>query len=322
MPVAAGAVPAGTPESRAPGGNSAGVRRIPSKNSRDCQGRISRRAVVIAGLILLSGCAQTGSQTSGGPAGRTEFTDIALNAIVVNAGSSRGYTVFQHKTILVTVLADSSARIVFTSVSPPGFENAHERLKWIEAGKPQFPLTSPAGAKNSLPAGNFSFLPFPPLLSFRQAAALTPSPGKITSTVLGSSRLSVVSERKFYAAMQLGTLLATAPLRADVRRAAWKALVSLATIQGCSGGRDRAGRTGLWMCVSSSPDELKILTNTRDQRVLCVEELLIAPSLRYPGVPVGSVIQSSTYLTSRANERSGLSAPAQLQSPYLPSLIL
>jgi hypothetical protein len=279
MPIEVGSVPGGTRESTA------------SRGSVTVKGA----AAAIAGLVLISGCAQA-TRHAGAPAGRARYTDIEVNAIVVNAGSNRGYTVFQRRSVDITVQPDSSARTVLTQVSPPGFENAHERLKWIDAGKPQFPPTAAAGVKTSLPAGNFSFLPFPPLLSFRRAAALAPSPGRIMTVIMGSSRPSAASERAFYAAMQLGTLLAVAPLHTAARRAAWNALISLANIRDCSGGADGAGRTGTWMCVNSTPDELKILTNTRDQRVLSVEELLIAPSLRYPGVSVGSVIESSTYI--------------------------
>jgi hypothetical protein len=155
----------------------------------------------------------------------------------------------------------------------------------------------PAGANIPLKAGSFSFLPFPPKLSFRQAVALEPSPDRITSLVMGDPRPSGVRAQTFYLAMQLATLLAIAPVSAPVRHTAWKALVSLAGIHGCAGGRDTADRSGRWMCISTPPNGLMILTSTGEQKVLCVEELLMAPSLRYPGVPAGSVIESNTYST-------------------------
>lgn len=261
------------------------------------QAQIFKHSAVIACLILIAGCAQTAPQASGRPIDPAKYTDIESYATVVNAGSSRGYTVFEGRSVAVTVLPDSSARIVITHISPPGFENVHERLKWIEAGTPQFPSTLPLGTNIPLKAGSFSFLPFPPKLSFRQAAALRPAPARITSVVMGDPRPSAARAQAFYLTMQLATLLAIAPVSIPVRHAAWKALVSLVGIHGCAGGRDGAGRSGRWMCIRTPPNELRILTNTREQKVLCVEDLLTAPSLRYPGVPAGSVIESNTYLT-------------------------
>jgi hypothetical protein len=52
------------------------------------------------------------------------------------------------------------------------------------------------------------------------------------------------------------------------------------------------------MCIDTPADELKLLTDVREQKVLSVEELVIAPSPRYPGVPAGSVVDSETYLPS------------------------
>jgi len=257
--------------------------------------QIFKRSVVIACLILMSGCAQTAPQTTGSHIGLAKYTDIGSYATVVNAGSSGGYTVFEGRSVAVTVLQDSSARIAITHISPPGFENTHERLKWIEAGAPKFPPTLPTGTNVSLKAGSFSFLPFPPRLSFRQALALEPSPDRIKRIVMSDPPPSGARAQTFYLAMQLSTLLAIAPVSAPVRHAAWKALVSLAGIHSCSGGRDSAGRSGLWMCIRTPPNELRILTSTREEQALSVEELLIAPSPRYPGVPAGSVIQSNTY---------------------------
>jgi hypothetical protein len=254
-------------------------------------------SVVLACITLISGCAQTAPQSTAGPIDPAKYTDIELYATVVNAGSSRGYTVFEGRSVAVTVLPDSSARIVITHTSAPGFENAHERLKWIDAGTPHFPPSLPTGTNMPLKAGSFSYLPFPPKLSFRQIVALEPSPDRIASVVMGDPGPSAAHAQKFYLAMQLATLLAIAPVSAPARHAAWKALVSLPGIHGCTGGRDSAGRSGRWMCIGTPPDELRILTSTRAQQVLSVEELLMAPSLRYPGVPAGSVIESNTYLT-------------------------
>jgi hypothetical protein len=262
------------------------------------QTRIFKHSVAIACLILISGCAQTTPETSGRPIGPAKYTDIGLYATVVNAGSSGGYTIFEDRSVAATVLPDSSARIVITHISPPGFENAHERLRWIEAGLPQFPSALPTDTDMSIKAGSFSFLPFPPMLSFRQAMALGPSPGRITSVVLGDPPSPLGRAQAFYLTMQLATLLAIAPVSVPVRHAAWKALVSIPGIHGCTGGRDSADRSGRWMCISTPPDELRILTSATKQQVLCIEELLTAPSLRYPGVPAGSVIESNTYLTS------------------------
>jgi len=261
--------------------------------------KLFKRSTVIACLILMSGCAQAAPQTRGGLIGPAKYTDIESYATVVNAGSSDGYTVFEGRSVAVTVRPDSSARVVITHTSPPGFENAHERLRWIAARRPQFPRDLPAGTNIPLRAGSFSFLPFPPRLSFRQVVALGPSSGRITSAVMGNPQPPAPSAHAFYLAMQLATLLAIAPVSAPVRHAAWNTLVSLPGIHACGGGRDSAGRGGLWMCLRTPPDELRILTSARERRVLCVKELLIAPSLRYPGVPAGSVIESNTYVAHR-----------------------
>jgi hypothetical protein len=259
--------------------------------------KVLKGSVTIACIILISGCAQTVHQTSGKPIDPAKYTDIGFNATVVNAGSSQGYTLFERRSTTVTVLPDSSARIVITHTSRPGFENTQERLKWFDAGTPRFPPILAAGTNIPLTAGSFSFLPFPPKLSFRQVAALKPSPDRIASVVTGDLRPSAARAQKFYLTIQLATLLAIAPVSVLVRHAAWQALVSVPGMHGCAGGRDSAGRSGHWMCISTPPDELRILTSTRGQQVLCVEELLMAPSLRYPGVPAGSVIESNTYST-------------------------
>ena len=73
--------------------------------------QIFKRSVVIACLILMSGCAQTAPQTTGRHIGLAKYTDIGSYATVVNAGSGGGYTVFEGRSVAVTVLPDSSARI-------------------------------------------------------------------------------------------------------------------------------------------------------------------------------------------------------------------
>jgi hypothetical protein len=254
---------------------------------------------MIACLALMTGCAQAIPQTEGKIIGPARYTVVELYATVVNAGSSKGYTVFEDRSAAVTVLPDSSAQIAIIHTSPPGFENTRERLRWIEAGRPQFPETLHVGTGISLKAGAFSFLPFPPKLSFQEVTALAPSPARIKNVVLGDAPLSPASDLSFYLAMQVATLMAIAPVNSSVRHAAWKALVSLAGIHACTGGHDIAGRSGSWICINTPVNTLKILTNAKEQQVLCLEELITAPSLRYPGVPAGSVILSNTYLPWR-----------------------
>jgi hypothetical protein len=264
------------------------------------QPKILKYSTVIVSLVTVSACAQVPSPATEWLTGSLQYTGVELYANVVNAGSALGYTVFERRSITVTVRPDSSAQVIVTHASPEGFENASERMRWLTAGKPQFPSAMRAGTRLTIRPGSFSFLPFPPRLSFRQALALSPSPGRISDIILGGQQMPAGSDRSFYLAMQLATLLAIAPVRGAVRHAAWKALLSLAGMHGCTGGHDGVGRGGHWMCLRTPAHELKILSSARKQVVLCVENLLTAPSLLYPGVPAGSLIGSNTYVTHAA----------------------
>jgi hypothetical protein len=254
-------------------------------------------SLAIALPLLIAGCAQAIPQASGSIIGAAKYTDVELYARVVNDGTAHGYTVFAERAIEVTVHPDSSARILVTHTSPAGFENASERMRWLAAGKPPFPSALRAGTQITLRADSFSFLPLPPRLSFRQVLALSPAPGKILSILQSGQRMPAGGVRSFYLATQLATLMAIGPVTGTVRHAAWKALMSLPGIRGCTGGRDNAGRSGRWLCIWTPVNELRILLSTTEQKVLCIQNLLTAPSPRYPGVPAGSLLETNTYVT-------------------------
>jgi len=260
--------------------------------------KILRCWLAIALPMLMCGCAQTIPQASGSTVGTAKYADVELYANVVNDGTEHAYTVFAERAIEVTVHPDSSARMLVTHTSPAGFENASERIKWLAAGKPSFPPALRTGTHISLRPSSFSFLPLPPRLSFRQVLALRPASGKILSVLQGDQRLPAGSVRSLYLATQLATLIAIAPVTLAVRHAAWKALMSLPGIHGCTGGRDSVGRSGRWLCIWTPANKLKILLSTTEQKVLCIQNLLTASSPRYPGVPAGSLLDANTYVTS------------------------
>ena len=249
-----------------------------------------RLADAIAGRIA-AGC-QAGAR----PEPSTHFRDIEYFAIVSNAGAPSGFTAFAED--VRDVLADSSSAAVFhvSEVRVPAFAAASERARWRAAGSPPLPGVSRAGAF-SLPRGEFSFTPQGVPLTYREATSL-PTSARAMSAAL-AAHLAPIGGADPPATVrlkQLGFLLATAPLPGAARAAAWSALASVPGLHLCGSASDLAGRRGEAVCADAQGEEVKVLIDAARNSVLAVEQGLLKPSALYPGVPVGSIDGSDTFL--------------------------
>jgi hypothetical protein len=94
---------------------------------------------------------------------------------------------------------------------------------------------------------------------------------------------------------QLGFLLAVAPLSRAARSAAWSVLAQLHGLRTCGPGRNAAGATGQWICVSTSDEKTKVLVGTAAGSVLEVSQYILKATGWFPGVRADSLVLSDSF---------------------------
>jgi len=221
-------------------------------------------------------------------------------AAISNARTPQAFTAFAVATRDVVVQPASSARVNVVGYSPPRLVTSSERARWQAAGRPPMPQVAVTGQAFSIPAGTYSFIPQGMPLTYRQVRSLPASSQAISAQIAARLRPLAGARPPATAMMlQLGFLLATAPLSRGARAAAWSALASLPGLRLCGPGRDLAGRAGQRLCASTRTDQVDVLVDTGTGSVLAVDQHILQASSWFPGVPVGSLVQSDAFLPRR-----------------------
>ncbi len=231
------------------------------------------------------------------PDSMIKYQDREYYATVSNATLAHSFTAFATVTRDITVQPSSSARVDVVGYSAPRFMTPSERVRWRAAGKPPLPQVPVTGQTFSISAGSFSFIPQGIPLTYQQASSLPGSPKAISGEIAAHVRpFAGVHPPVTVMMMQLGFLLATAPLARDARSAAWSVLVSLPGLRLCGQGRDLAGRHGQRICASTRTEEIEVLVDTGTGSVLAVSQRILKASPWFPGVPEGSIVLLDTFI--------------------------
>jgi len=224
-----------------------------------------------------------------------QYRAIQYSSVISNAGTSEAFTAFVTFTRSITVWPTSAARIRTAVGGPPRFPSAAARGRWQAAGRP--PLTGGAGTTVSLPRGTYSFLAQGRTLTYQQAASLPASPTALAAQVAAHLRAYAGPDPAAGLVLkQLAYLIATAPLSAAARSAAWHAIAALPGLRRCGEGADLVARHGLALCANTGDTEIQILVNPGACAILAIQERLLHQTSLYPFIPVGSLTSSNTFL--------------------------
>lgn len=236
--------------------------------------------------VLLAGCGST-------PGIVVEFREVEYHAMVYNPGSDQAFTAFVTSTRVVRVHPSSAARVDIIDSAAAGFATPAERTRWLAAGAPTLAGAPAAGQVMSVPPGQFSFVPQGRVLTYQEVTVLPGTPQGVTSVVRAHSGTANGSDPPATLMLkQLGFLLGIAPLPPATRSAVWNAIALLPGIRSCGGGVDLAGRRGEGLCVDAAGYETEVLVDRAAHAVLAVEQRLLRPSVMYPAVPPGDLIES------------------------------
>src|SRR5215469_10338518 len=192
-----------------------------------------------------------GAGATAGQAGQAvRYRAVQYSSVISNAGTSEAFTAFVTSTRSITVWPTSAARIRTGVDGPPRFPSAAARGRWQAAGRP--PLTGGAGTTVSLPRGTYSFLAQGSTLTYQQAASLPASPTALAAQVAAHLRAYAGPDPAAGLVLkQLAYLIATAPLSAAARSAAWRAIAALPGLRRCGRGADLVARHGLALCANT-----------------------------------------------------------------------
>lgn len=225
-----------------------------------------------------------------------EFRAVDYTAIVTNAGTPDGYTAFvtTRRTTLVTPA--SAATIDASNGGSPRFATPADQAMWQSSGRPALAQAPATGQTQTVPAGQFTFLPQGSNLTYQQAAALPAEPDKLAVAIV--DHLSAYSGPHPPASLELkqvAYLIATAPLTDAVRSAAWQVAASLPGLAICRNPSGPATPRAIEMCIDSAGDETLVSVNPVTGAILTIADRLLRTSPSYPHVTAGTVVGSSTF---------------------------
>jgi hypothetical protein len=225
------------------------------------------------------------------------YHTIEYSTAVGDAGTPGAFTAFVTVSRTITVQTSSAASITTTDNGVLTFTTLSDRDRWVAAGRPA--LEPVSGQTVVIPPGQFSFIPQGSTLTYQQAAALPGTADALSDQVLSYLRPYAGSAPPATLVLKLlGNLIAVAPLTAAARSSAWRVAASLPGLRLCGSPTDLSGRRGVGLCVDAGGEEVEVLVGTPAGSVLAVEQRLLRQSLAYPTVPAGSLIASTTFITS------------------------
>jgi len=231
------------------------------------------------------------------PGTPVRYHTIEYSTVVGNSGTPGAFTAFITVSRTIAVQTSSSASITTTDNGVLTFTTPSDRDRWVAAGRPA--LEPVSGQTVVIPPGQFSFIPQGATLTYQQAAALPGAVDALSTQVLAHLRpYAGPAPPPTLVLKLLGYLIAVAPTTAAARSAAWRVASSLPGLRLCGTGTDLSGRRGVGLCVDAGGEETEVLVSTQARSVLAVEERLLRQSLAYPSVPAGSLIASTTFITS------------------------
>jgi hypothetical protein len=228
-----------------------------------------------------------------------EFWTIDYTATVFNPGNPQGFTAFITTRHLTLVTTASAATTVASNGASPRFATPADQAMWGAAGRPSLGQAPDAGVTQSIAAGQYTFLPQGSSLTYRQAEDLPADRDSLASVLAG--HLSAYAGPHPPANLELkevAYLIATAPLTTKVRAAAWQVMASLPGLRICHNPPRQVSSGTIWLCIGSAGDEALVNVNPDTGAIVTIADRLMQTSPAYPHVAGGTIVGSSTFLSS------------------------
>jgi hypothetical protein len=227
-----------------------------------------------------------------------EFRTLDYTATVFSPGSPEGFTAFITTRRTTVVTTTSAATIVASNGASVRFATPSDQARWQAAGRPSLGQAPATDVMQTIPAGQYTFVPQGRNLTYRQAAGL-PAQRDSLAAVLGS-HLSAYAGPHPAAGLELkevAYLIATAPLTDKVRAAAWQVIASLPGLSICPDLPGQAGPGAIGLCIGSSGDEILVNVDPGTGAIVAIADRLTQTSPAYPHVAAGTIVESSTFLS-------------------------
>jgi hypothetical protein len=227
-----------------------------------------------------------------------EFRTVDYTATVFNPGSPQGFTAFITTRRVTVVTTSSAATIMASNSAPARFATAADQARWRAAGRPSLGQAPPAGAKQTIPAGQYTFVPQGRNLTYRQAAGLPPERNRLAKVLI--DHLAAYGGPHPPASLELkevAYLIATAPLTGKARAAAWQVMASLPGLSICQDPPGQADPGTIDLCIGSSGDETLVSVDLGTGAIVTIADRLMQTSPGYPHVAAGTIVGSTTFLS-------------------------
>lgn len=215
------------------------------------------------------------------------------SAAIYNAGTSHPFVVFDNEMRAIRVSSNSDAQVLVTA-GPSRFASSKSENNWRKSGHPKILVA--AGMIRRGTIEGYSFLPQGSPLSYDSARNLPSSAGKLRQLI--EARLAPVAGRPVTAGLMLKAyayLLATAPLSASARTAAYDNMMSLNQSSCSDNGTRFRRRAGPSVCARGDGRETRVLLSPTTGDVATVEQILTKRSPFFPELSPGTIVESSTF---------------------------
>jgi hypothetical protein len=246
----------------------------------------------------IAGRAGSAGGARGLPGAPVRYRETGYGPAVYDPGGPNAFAVFATSTREITVQPSSAATVRVVKAGRPKFTTRTDQAHWRAAGSPALDSGPAAGQVTAIPAGQFSFVPQVNVLTYQQASSLPATPDGVYAAVLAHSKSAATDPPATLLLRQFAFLLAVAPLPRASRPAAWNALLKLRGLHLCGHGTDLAGRRGDGLCVDDSGYETEMLVDPGAGSVLAVLRRITRPSVMYPHVPAGSLVEVDTFVAT------------------------
>jgi hypothetical protein len=163
---------------------------------------------------------------------------------------------------------------------------------WQATGRPSLGQAPATGVMQTIPAGQYTFVPQGRNLTYRQAAGLPAERDSLAAVLAG--HLSAYACPHPPASLKLKEV---AYLIAMVRAAAWQVMASLPGLSICQDLPVQVDPGTIGVCIDSSGDETLVNVDPDTGAIITIPDRLMQPSPAYPHVAAGTIVGSSTFLS-------------------------
>jgi hypothetical protein len=196
------------------------------------------------------------------------------------------------------VTTASAATIMVSNGGSARFATPSDQTMWQAAGRPSLGQAPATGGMETIPAGQYTFVPQGTNLTYRQAEGLPAVRNSLAAVLVG--HLGGYASPHPPANLELkevAYLIATAPLADVVRAAAWQVMASLPGLSICPDLPGQADPGAIDLCIDTSGDETLVNVDPDTGAIVTIAERLTQTSPAYPHVAAGTIVGSSTFLS-------------------------